>query len=62
MVQVDLGFRVTQGGVAVNRATRLLAALIATGLIAVASGRATFAAFTVDDANPANDHTPRERS
>ena len=37
-----------------NRATRLLAALIATGLIAVASGRATFAAFTSTTANPAN--------
>ncbi len=29
-----------------NRATRILMALVATGLIAVASGRATFAAFT----------------
>jgi hypothetical protein len=38
----------------VNRATRLLTALIATGLIAVASGRATFAAFTSTTANPAN--------
>ena len=37
-----------------NRATRLLAALIATGLITVASGRATFAAFTSTTANPAN--------
>ena len=37
-----------------NRATRLLAALIATGLIAVASGRVTFAAFTRTTTNPAN--------
>ena len=37
-----------------NRATRLLAALIATGLIAVASGRATFAAFTLTTSNTAN--------
>lgn len=37
-----------------NRVTRLLAALIATGLVAVASGRATFAAFTSTTANPAN--------
>jgi hypothetical protein len=38
----------------VNRATRLLAALIATGLIAVASGRVTFATFTRTTTNPAN--------
>jgi hypothetical protein len=38
----------------VNRATRLLTALIATGLIAVASGRATFAAFTSTTTNPNN--------
>ncbi|MEO8423166.1 MAG: hypothetical protein ABI595_04550 [Actinomycetota bacterium] len=37
-----------------NRATRLLAALITTGLIAVASGRVTFAAFTATTASPAN--------
>ena len=37
-----------------NRATRILAAVIATGLIAVVSGRATFAAFTSTTANPAN--------
>jgi hypothetical protein len=37
-----------------NRATRLLSALIATGLIAVASGRATFAAFTRTTSNIAN--------
>ncbi len=35
-----------------NRATRILAAIIATGLIAVASGRATFAAFSVTTQNP----------
>jgi hypothetical protein len=34
-----------------NRSTRILAALIATGLIAVASGRATFAAFTLTTQN-----------
>ena len=37
-----------------NRSTRILTALIATGLVAVASGRATFAAFTVTTQN-AND-------
>jgi hypothetical protein len=36
----------------VNRLTRILAALIATGLVAVASGRATFAAFSVTTQNP----------
>ena len=35
-----------------NRFTRILAALIATGLIAIASGRATFAAFSVTTQNP----------
>ena len=35
-----------------NRLTRILAALIATGLVAVASGRATFAAFSVTTQNP----------
>jgi hypothetical protein len=35
----------------VNRSTRILAALIATGLVAVASGRATFAAFTLTTQN-----------
>lgn len=34
-----------------NRSTRILAALIATGLVAVASGRATFAAFTLTTQN-----------
>lgn len=34
-----------------NRSTRTLTALIATGLVAVASGRATFAAFTVTAQN-----------
>ena len=34
-----------------NRSTRILAACIATGLIAVASGRATFAAFTLTTQN-----------
>jgi hypothetical protein len=34
-----------------NRSTRLLAALIATGVVAVASGRATWAAFTVTTQN-----------
>lgn len=34
-----------------NRFTRILAALIATGLVAVASGRATFAAFSVTTQN-----------
>jgi hypothetical protein len=38
----------------VNRSTRILVALLATGLIAVASGRATFAAFTLTTQN-AND-------
>ena len=37
-----------------NRSTRVLAALIATGLVAVASGRATFAVFTLTTQN-AND-------
>ena len=37
-----------------NRATRLFAALIATGLVAVASGRATFAAFSRTTSNTAN--------
>jgi len=36
----------------VNRLTRILAALIATGLVAVASGRATYAAFSVTTQNP----------
>jgi hypothetical protein len=36
----------------VNRSTRILVALLATGLIAVASGRATFAAFTLTTQNP----------
>ena len=35
-----------------NRLTRILAALIATGLVGVASGRATFAAFSVTTQNP----------
>jgi hypothetical protein len=35
----------------VNRTTKLLAALIATGVIAVASGQATFAAFTLTTQN-----------
>jgi hypothetical protein len=35
----------------VNRSTRILAALIATGLVAVTSGRATFAAFTLTTQN-----------
>ena len=35
-----------------NRLTRILAALIATGLVAVASGRATFGAFSVTTQNP----------
>ena len=35
-----------------NRLTRIVAALIATGLVAVASGRATFAAFSVTTQNP----------
>lgn len=34
-----------------NRSTRILAATIATGLVAVASGRATFAAFTLTTQN-----------
>lgn len=34
-----------------NRSTRILTALIATGLVAVASGRATFAAFSVTTQN-----------
>jgi hypothetical protein len=38
----------------VNRATRLLTAFIATGIIAVASGRVTFAAFSRTTQNPAN--------
>jgi hypothetical protein len=37
-----------------NRVTRLITALIATGLIAVTSGRVTFAAFTRTTTNPAN--------
>lgn len=37
-----------------NRSTRILATLIATGLVAVATGRATFAAFTLTTQN-AND-------
>ena len=37
-----------------NRTTRLLAALIATGLVAVSSGKVTFAAFTRTTVNPAN--------
>jgi hypothetical protein len=40
----------------VNRTTKLLAALIATGVIAVASGQATFAAFSVTTQNPANSY------
>jgi hypothetical protein len=35
----------------VNRSTRILATLIATGLVAVASGRVTFAAFTLTTQN-----------
>lgn len=35
-----------------NRFTRILAALIATGLVGVASGHATFAAFSVTTQNP----------
>lgn len=35
-----------------NRSTRVLTALIATGLVAVASGRATFATFTATTKNP----------
>ena len=35
-----------------SRLTRILAALIATGLVAVASGSATFAAFSVTTQNP----------
>ena len=34
-----------------NASTRILVTLIATGLIAVASGRATFAAFTLTTQN-----------
>ena len=37
-----------------NRATRILTALIATGTIAVASGRITFAAFSRTTQDPAN--------
>ena len=37
-----------------NRATRMLVALIATALIAVASGNATFAAFTLTTDNTNN--------
>jgi hypothetical protein len=40
----------------VNRTTKLLAALIATGVIAVASGQATFAAFTVTTQNPTDSY------
>ncbi len=39
-----------------NALTRLLTALIATGLIAVASGRVTFAVFTRTTANTANSY------
>ena len=35
-----------------NRSTRVLTALISTGLVAVASGHATFAAFTATTKNP----------
>jgi hypothetical protein len=35
-----------------NRSTRVLTTLIATGLVAVASGHATFAAFTATTKNP----------
>jgi hypothetical protein len=38
----------------VNRGTRILAALITTGIIAVASGRITFAAFSRTTQNTAN--------
>ncbi|MGZ5213246.1 MAG: hypothetical protein ACXWEJ_09640 [Actinomycetota bacterium] len=40
-----------------NRSTRILAALITTGLVAVASGRATFAAFTLTTQNPSDSYT-----
>jgi hypothetical protein len=40
----------------VNRTTKLLTALIATGVVAVASGQATFAAFSVTTQNTNNSY------